>query len=97
MPPVDLYLLKHKRRQPGAADADEFPFAVEDADVVRQALEYPGNVAQTIAGADTDLCSGLLLYVRSRVAVSGATDDGAQRVATIHEFTAKAISRPEVS
>jgi hypothetical protein len=68
--------------------------ALEDVDVVRQALEYPGNLTQTEAGDPTDLISGLLSYVDSRIRVRREINQGAQILETIHTFSGKAIARP---
>lgn len=61
--------------------------AFEDCDVVRQALEYPGNLTSTTAGTATGLCSGLLRYGSSKVVVKRRVDDGAQPLETVHSFT----------
>jgi hypothetical protein len=72
--------------------------AFEDCDVVRQALEYPGNLTTTTAGVATDLASGLLSHVRStQQRVRGAVNSGAQTVETTHRFTGYAFARPAVS
>ncbi|MDQ3071417.1 MAG: hypothetical protein M3R55_17010 [Acidobacteriota bacterium] len=72
--------------------------ALDDVDVVRQALEYPGNLTATTAGAATDLVSGLLSYVSSRVEPIGSPiNAGAQTLRTVHSFTGIAISRPAIS
>ena len=71
--------------------------AAEDADVVRQALEYPGNLTQTSAGVDTQLASGMLNFKSSRIRVSRAVDEGAQRVETIHNFSGFAYARPAIA
>jgi hypothetical protein len=72
--------------------------AFEDADVVRQALEYPGNLTQTSAAVATDLASGMLSHVRStQQRARGAVNGGAQTLETIHRFTGYAFARPAVS
>ena len=72
--------------------------AFSDADYVRQALEYPGNLTTTTAAVATDLVSGLLSHVRSTQSrTRGQTNQGAQTLETIHRFTGYAISRPAVS
>lgn len=71
--------------------------AVEDADVVAQALGFPGNLAATEAAASTDLVSGCLTYVAGRGATLRQVDQGAQLLETIHELTGLAISRPATS
>lgn len=71
--------------------------AAADADYVRQALEYPGNLSTTSGGVSTDLASGMLSFKSSRVVVKRAVNEGAQSVETIHSFTGFALSRPAVS
>lgn len=61
--------------------------ALEDCDVVRQALEFPGNLTSTTGGTATGLCSGLLRYGASKVVVKRAVNDGAQPIETVHTFT----------
>lgn len=68
--------------------------AALDTDVVRQAVEYPGNLTLTSAGAPTDIVSGMLRWQSSATNVVGLVNDGAQRVETVHNFTACLISRP---
>ena len=71
--------------------------ALTDADILRQALEYPGNLTQTDAAETTDLCSGMLRYGSSKWRTGGAVNDGAQLLETTHSFTGVAISRPATS
>lgn len=71
--------------------------AADDADVIAQALGYPGNLTQTAAAAATDLVSGCLIYTRSRARVARRIDEGAQPLETIHSFRGKAIARPATS
>ena len=68
--------------------------AAEDTDVVRQALEWPGNLTQTEAAVTTDLASGLLRYASTKDMVRGAVNGGAQTMETVHSFTGVVISRP---
>lgn len=70
--------------------------AAGDADVIRQALEYPGNLASTSGGEATDLVSGLLTFSGSRTRVRRQVNQGAQLLETIHSFTGKAKARPAV-
>lgn len=60
--------------------------AMEDCDVIRQALEYPGNLTSTTAGTPTGLASGLLRYVSSKAIVKRAVNDGSQPLEVIHKF-----------
>ena len=68
--------------------------ASEDADVLAQALGYPGNLTQTAAAAATDLVSGRLRYVSSKVVIRGSVNAGAQAIETVHMFAGIAIARP---
>ncbi len=68
-----------------------------DADILRQALEYPGNLTQTAAAAATDIVSGLMRYQSSKWRKAGEVNAGAQRLETVHQFSAIAISRPATS
>lgn len=60
--------------------------AIEDADLVRQALEYPGNLTSTAASVATGIVSGCLTYSDSDVEVD-FTDDASAQIATTHRFT----------
>lgn len=71
--------------------------AVEDADVIAQALGFPGNLAATIDGERTDLVSECLTYVSGRGATLRQLEQGAQLLETIHELTGLALSRPATS
>jgi len=78
------------------ADRDELhALAAQDADVLSQALGFPGNLARTAAGVDTEIVSGLLVYRSSSVLVKKPADDGAQPVITSHVFRGHMLSRPE--
>lgn len=72
-------------------------YAIEDADVLAQALEYPGNLTTTTAGFATQIVSGMLRYVSSRVVVKRPIVDGSQPLETLHTFTCHAYSRPATS
>lgn len=77
------------------ADRDELhALAAQDADVLSQALGFPGNLARTAGGVETEIVSGLLVYRSSSVLVKKPTDDGAQPVITSHVFRGHMISRP---
>lgn len=77
------------------ADRDELhALAAQDADVLSQALGFPGNLSRTAAGVETEIVSGLLVYRSSSVLVKKPTDDGAQPVITSHVFRGHMISRP---
>ena len=71
--------------------------ALTDMDVIRQALEYPGNLTQTQAAVATDLVSGMLEHVSSEMGAVLAIDGGAQKLESKHSFKGWLISRPAVS
>lgn len=71
--------------------------AAGDADVLVQALSWPGNLTQTQAGAATGLRSGMLAYRESQTTVRPAVDDGASVIETNHLFTGLMQSAPPVS
>lgn len=69
-----------------------------DADVLRGALSFPGNLSTTAAGTATQIVSGLMTYVdSSSSAIRGLVDEGAQTIETDHNFTAILRSTPAVS
>lgn len=75
---------------------DAKALAVEDADVIKQSLEWPGNLTTTAGGTSTD-CKALI-YEDSRVrAMIDPKSGGASRLVTIHNFLGTAISRPATS
>lgn len=77
------------------ADRDELQaLAAQDADVLSQALGFPGNLARTADGVETEIVSGLLVYRSSSVLVGKRTDDGAQTITTTHVFRGHMLSRP---
>jgi len=71
--------------------------ANEDMDVIRQALEYPGNLTATEAGAQTDLVSGMLAFDTVRFETTGDINQGAQKLEAILSFHGFLQSRPQVS
>lgn len=71
--------------------------AMRDADVLAQALGYPGNLSTTAAGTATGIISGLLTYRDSASSVRGPVDDGAGVIETDHRFTAIVRSSPATS
>jgi len=82
------------------SDADRdalMSLASEDADVLSQALGFPGNLTATTTGTATDIVSGLLLHRATSVLVRKAIDDGAQPIETSHTYLARMISRPAVT
>lgn len=72
--------------------------AFEDCDVIRQALEYPGNLTATTGGTATGLCSGLLRHVSSRAApMRRRVDGGAQPLDVTHTFVGVATAAAATS
>ena len=71
--------------------------AAADADVLVQALTWPGNLTQTQAGTATGLRSGMLAYRSSETVVRPAVDDGASIIETNHLFLGLMQSAPPVS
>jgi hypothetical protein len=71
--------------------------AFQDADVLAQALGFPGNLATTTAGTATGIISGLMTYTGSSSSVRGPIDTGASILETDHSFTAIVRSTPAVS
>lgn len=72
--------------------------AFEDVDVIRQALEYPGNLTTTDGGDVTDIASGMLRFVSGTVGeIKRMINDGAQQCETLVNFTGVAIARPATS
>lgn len=71
--------------------------AFRDADILAQALGFPGNLSTTTAGTSTGIVSGLFTYLESSSDVRGAVDDGASIIETDHIFTAVVQSAPATS
>lgn len=72
--------------------------AFEDVDIIRQALEYPGNLTTTDGGDATDIASGMLRFVSGTVGeIKRMINDGAQQCETLVNFTGVAIARPATS
>jgi len=73
-------------------------YAAEDTDVIRQALEWPGNLTTTSTGSATDLISGMLAFIGpSTNQVVGLIDQGAQRFETTNRFGGYLIARAATS
>lgn len=61
--------------------------AATDADLLRQALMWPGNLTATVAGTNTGLVSGMLTWLRSTANPIESDPDGtAGRLVTTHTF-----------
>lgn len=60
--------------------------AIEDGDIVRQALEYPRNLLATEAAEPTHLVSGMLIFANSVTGVIRDINGGAQKLETTHNF-----------
>lgn len=71
--------------------------AIMDGDIIRQALEYPGNLSTTLAGDATGIVSGLLIYQRSDIEILGRQSEGTGTISTVHTFTCTAKSTPTVA
>jgi hypothetical protein len=72
--------------------------AFEDIDVVRQALEFPGNLTTTDGGEVTDIVSGMFRFIEASVGeIKRMINEGAQQCETMVKFTAVAIARPAVA
>lgn len=71
--------------------------ALLDADVLAQALGFPGNLTATTAATATGIVSGLMSYVSSSSSVRGQVDDGAGVIETDHRFTAILRATPATS
>lgn len=72
--------------------------AFEDVDIVRQALEYPGNLTTTEGGEATDIVSGMFRFTESSIAsIKRMMSEGAQEAETLIKFTAVAVARPAVA
>lgn len=87
----DLHKVKDSVRDTAKAAA------MTDADKVRQALGYPGNLTQTEAAVTTGLVSGCLVYEASSARVVLGPGETGGRIETIHRFTAAATSVPAVT
>lgn len=66
----------------------------QDGDVIRQALEYPGNLTTTAAGDTTDIASGMLTHIDSTHRIDGRVNDGAQAAVGVHRFSGHFFARP---
>ena len=71
--------------------------ASTDADVISQALGFPGNLLTTSGGTPTGLVSGLLSWVESRVEPISTDENGTAIVRTEHMFTGTLTSAPATS
>lgn len=85
------------RAQQLDSDANDVVMALayEDGDILRQALEYPQNLAATEAGASTNLASGMLCHESSEFGVVRLVDEGAQKLESKHTFRGWIKSLPE--
>ena len=68
--------------------------AGQDADVLRQAIEYSRNTRFLANGDPTGVIG--LLWTNTSAQVRGLIDEGAQTIETIHRFSGKAVTTPEV-
>ncbi len=70
--------------------------AAQHADMLAQALGYPGNLTTTTAGAATNVISGMLAYVGSEYAWAGDAGKGGTLTGR-HRFKCTAKSAPAVT
>lgn len=94
---VSVRVVRTVTRLEQLSDADRDAIralAAQDADAVRQALEYPHNLDATTAGTSTGIVSGMCVWESSRATVTGRVNDGAQALSTIHNYRLTAIARP---
>jgi hypothetical protein len=68
-----------------------------DADVLGQALGYPGNLTTTTAGTATDIVSGLLVAQSADIAIRRQVNEGGQPIETTLTLLGRLISRPATS
>lgn len=61
--------------------------ATQDADAIRQVLEYPNNLLTTSAGAPTNLVSGMLTWATTSTNIIRDINPGAQKLESVHTFT----------
>lgn len=71
--------------------------AASSADVVAQALSYPGNLTTTQAGDATNLISGCLAYDSSDYQWRGAVDEAGGSLEAVHRFRGVVKSAPATS
>jgi hypothetical protein len=71
--------------------------AAKDAEVLRQALGYAGNLTTTQAGTATGIVSGLLRWTKTGVKVKRVINEGAQPIETQHNFRGIVRSAPAVA
>ena len=77
--PITVLRTVTRKDQLSPSENDEVMSAsLEDVDVVRQALEYPGNLLTTQGGTATGLVSGMLAFDRSDQSVTRTVNQGAQ-------------------
>lgn len=87
---VEVKIVRHLNEEHKLVDAtrdDEKALAVVDADMVAQALEYPGNLTQDAGANATGLVSGRLQYVSSTVERVQLGDKQPGMIVTKHTFT----------
>ena len=72
--------------------------AIEDTDIIRQALEWPGNLTTATVGGATDVVSGMLAFIGPSTSQTvGLIDQGAQRLETTNRFSGYIIARAATS
>lgn len=68
--------------------------AGSDADLIRQAVSFPGNLLVTAGGVETGLLSGLLTYRSSTATVRSMAADSLSVIETDHLFAGSIRSTP---
>ena len=89
---VSVAVTRHVGPEHMATDAlrdDVKGLAVDDADVIAQALTYPGNLDRPTTG----IVSGMLNHEGSAIVLT-LPDDGPGRVTTEHKFTGAVQTAP---
>lgn len=72
--------------------------AIEDSDIIRQALSTPPNLSKTSDGLDTGIAGASLVHQSStvRLVSTGSGPSKAQRLETVHAFTGALKALAEV-
>ena len=88
---VEVSVVRHLNNSHRLIDAtrdDTKALSAMDADVLRQALSYPGNLTTDSGGNATGLVSGRLIYESSETGIVEIEDNESGRVITTHMFMA---------
>ena len=71
--------------------------AAASADIIAQALMYPGNLTTTQSGSATGIVSGMLSFVDSSYSWLGTVNGAGMTLQVIHKFKGIARSAPATS